>query len=173
MLPAAVFLDDRAVDEEAGSRDSAAGAQLHSRVVEVFGLTQEPEGIAGGNPVCCVVFGVAVACHDTVAAVEDLVHLCNVVFVEQVVSVKNKISVVCIFFGGAVNDIEDVVERIAFADILLVKALIDDCARIAGDLGGVVGTVVRNHINIDEFGRIVLLFDALNQFADDGAFISR
>jgi hypothetical protein len=41
-LPAAVFPDDVSVNEKTGSRNSAACAQQHSRIVEKLRFPQKP-----------------------------------------------------------------------------------------------------------------------------------
>ena len=59
---------------------------------------------------------------------------------------------------------------LAFAD--LVEALEDDGAGIACDLGGVVGAVVGDDVDVDELLGVVLGLEAFHELADDKLLIT-
>ena len=123
----------------------AVGAQQGAGEVEEPGLPQEPDGVAGGDPVGREVLGVAVAGHRVIAPVKGAVHLGHEIRVHQIVRVKDKIPVIdvlSLFLQAA----EQVVHGIALAPALLVKALVDERPCLPGYGGGVVGAVVRHHI---------------------------
>ena len=46
--------------------------------------------------------------------------------------------------------VEQVLERVALADLHLVKALIDISARLPRDLGGIIRTVIRDDVYIEQ-----------------------
>src|SRR5699024_8914117 len=60
-IPAAAVAQDLLREEKARAGDGAARAELHARVVQKLRLAQEPERIAGGDPVVPEVLGVALA----------------------------------------------------------------------------------------------------------------
>ena len=64
-----IFLDDVIVDQKPGPGDGTACFEHHTRIVKIFRFAQEPQGIAGRNPVGTIVFGIAVAGKNTVAPV--------------------------------------------------------------------------------------------------------
>ena len=61
---------------------------------------------------------------------------------------------------------EEEVQGVALAYMAGVIALVDDRARVAGRLGGVVSAVVGYHIDVQIFGGVVLLLKAVYQLGD-------
>ena len=67
-----------------------------------------------------------------------------------------------------------VVQRVALADFLVVKAFVHfGCASVSCDFRGIVGAVVGNHENADELLRVVLHANAVNEVADNLALVAR
>ena len=66
------------------------------------------------------------------------------------------------------------VQRVTLADFLVVETLeYLGCACVSGDFRRVVGAVVGYDENIDELLRVILHANAMNEVADDLAFIAR
>ena len=172
-LPTTVAFHDFAREQEAGASHVAAGAEDVARAVEEPGFTHEPQGGAGGHPVVGEVHGIAVARQRIEPCVERLVHLRHVMLVEQIVGVEHDVGV--IFLGGAaaLDVIEQIGERIAFAHLLLVEALDHMASHAATHLGGVVVAIVCHDPDVDEFARIRLVLDARDEISDDLGFIAR
>ena len=132
--PAAVILNDPGGYQEAGARHMAVGAQQGAGEVEEPGLPQEPDGVAGGDPVGREVLGVAVAGHRIVAPVKGAVHLGDKIGVHQIVRVKDEVAVIAVLpllFEAA----EEVVHGVALALMYLVEALVHERAGPAGRPG--------------------------------------
>ena len=104
--------------------------------------------------------------------VEDAVHRAGVLGIEQIVSVENEKAVVGVSGQFAVDVAKKFIQGITFADQRGIEALIHFGAAAAGDLSSAVGAVVCDHVNIDQFFRIILRLDALDQFSDDVALIA-
>ena len=169
--PAAVILNDPGGYQEAGARHMAVGAQQGAGEVEEPGLPQEPDGVAGGDPVGREVLGVAVAGHRIVALVKGAVHLGDKIGVHQIVRVKDEVAVIAVLpllFESA----EEVVHGVALALMYLVEALIHERARPAGRPGGVVGAVVGHHIEIQQLLWVILPVQTLQQFPDDPLLVA-
>ena len=149
----------------------AVGAQQGAGEVEEPGLPQEPDGVAGGDPVGAEVLGVAVAGHRVIAPVEGAVHLGDETGIHQVVRVKDEVAVVDVL-PLLRQAAEEVVHGIALALFALVKALVDEGPRPAGRLGGAIGAIVRYHIQIQQLRRVVLFSQALQQLADHHLLIA-
>ncbi len=170
--PAAVLPDDIGVNEEAGAGDVAVGTQEHTGEVEEAGLTQEPDAVAGGDPVGTEVAGIAVAGNGAVVtAVKDLVHLGGEVGVHQIVGVEDHVAVVGVL-ALVGQGAEEVIQGVALALLVLVEALIHDGAGVPGNLGGVVGAVIGHHIDIQAVLGVVLIFQRLDQFCDHSRLVA-
>ena len=173
VLPAAVALHDLAVDEKARARDGAARAEEHAGVVEELGLALEPQRIPGRNPVAAAVFGIAVAGDDPMAGAENLVHFKNIVFIEKVVRVKDKITVVPLVGEAGAYFLIEEFQRVALADVLLIETLPHHRARFARDGGGSVRAVVRYHVGVHQLARVILAADAVDKVCDHRLLIAR
>ena len=146
--------------------------KVQTCLAEEFGLTQEPHGVTGGDPVGIVVLGIAIASGGLRAVVEGLVHLAEVVHVEHVVGIEDEIRLVASVGILAADDLEAVIERITFANLFGVEALEHNRARLARHIGGVVGAVVGDDEHVDQLCRVVLHLDGVDQVADDRAFVA-
>ena len=171
-FPATDCIDDLGRDEETRARDGAAGVQVQARLRQELRLAQEPRGIASGNPVRTIVLRVAVARRSLGAVVEGLVHLAEVVHVEHVVGVEHEISFVTAISVLGADRLDAEVKRVTLADLVEVVAAEHDGTRLLGNLGRVISAVVGHDEDVDEFLRIVLHLDRMDQVADDGAFVS-
>ena len=143
-IPAAAVAQDLLREEKARAGDGAARAELHARVVQKLRLAQEPERIAGGDPVVPEVLGVAVARYYLIAFGEDAVHLFDVVFFKHIVRIEDEVAVEGPLGEELVYAVQQIVERIALADIGGVEALKDYGTGLGGDSGRAVGAVVSN-----------------------------
>ena len=171
-VPAAPLLQNPAAEEEAGAGDGAAGLQKVAGVVEEGGLPQEPQGIAGGDPVVGVVLGVAIAGDDLIAIGEGAVHLGDVVGLQEVVGVEDHKGVE----HAAIVPLDmsqELVEGVALAHLYMVEALVDNGAVFPRHPGGVVGAVVGHHEDGDEVFGIVLGVDGVQEVTDDVLLIAR
>ena len=125
------------------------------------------------DPVVAEVFGVAVAGDHLAAVGEHLVHLGNVVGVQEVVGVEDKEAVV-FFVGVVLGDFtQEEFKGVALAHLGLVAAGPDHGPPGCGHGGGIVGTVIGHHKDIDQLGGVILGFDAVDELADDSGLISR
>ena len=172
-FPSTVFLEDFGGDEKARSGDSTACIEGQARLAEVFRLAQEPDRISGGDPIASVVFGIAVAGGCDGASIVDLVHFAEVVHVQYVVRVEYKVGLITAIGVALLDALVSEVEGIPFSDMVFVEPLEDVCRSCtAGDGCRIVGAVVRNDEDVDEFLGIVLHADAVDEIPDDGDFVS-
>lgn len=163
--PAAVLLDDLGGHQKACARHVAVGTQQGAGEVEEPGLPQKPDGISGGDPVVPEVFGVAVAGHRVIALIEGAVHLPHKVGVHQIVRVKDKIAVIAVL-TLLLQLAEEVVHGVALALVNGVPPLVHEGSRLPGGPGGVVGAVVRHHVQVQQLLGIVLFSETVQQLAD-------
>ena len=129
-------------------------------------LSQKPEGVAGGNPVGAVVFGVAVAGDHAKTGREGFVHLADIILIQEVVGVENEIAVKISSAVLLHHLIEQELEGIALAHPRFVLPHKDRGAGLLRDGGRPVGAVVRHHKDRNQLGRIFLSPDAFDQLAD-------
>ena len=164
VLPPAVLLHQLSGEQEARARDGAGGVQLQPRVVQILRLAQKPERIAGRDPVRTVVLGVAVAGNGLESQPKGLVHLRDILAVDEVVGVKDDERVAVVVRRQ--DFFEHIVQRVALADKVAVLPFKHGRARRPRNLGGVVGAVVGADVDADELSRIGLRVDALDKLAD-------
>ncbi len=112
--------------------------QHHAGIVQILCLAQKPQRISCGNPVGRIVFRVAVAGDDPIALREGLVHLLDVVFIQQIVCIKHQKGIVILISVILRNAVEGKIQCVSFADLLWIAALIDHSAHLPRDLRGVV-----------------------------------
>ena len=170
VVPAAALFQNSVGKQEAGAADGAGGAQTAAGAVEIPALPQEPQGVAGADPVIAVVFGVAVAGDDLIAVGEGLVDLRDIVGRQDIVGVQHQIAV-----EGRVVVLDapqEVLQGVALAHLGGVVAEVDGGAVSAGHRAGQVGAVVGHHKDIHIFRRIVLGLDAVDEVADDGLLVA-
>ena len=149
--PAGILADSLRRDQKTGARDRAVHAELRARTVEEARLTQEPQRIACTDPVRTEILRVAIARQRGVlTGVEHFVHLADEVPVYDVVRVEHEKAVVGRLALVLEDMAEQVLERVALADLHLVKALVDISARLPRDLGSIVRTVIRDDVYIEQ-----------------------
>ena len=172
-VPAAAVVEHLLREQEARAGDGAAGAEVEAGVVEELRLAQEPQRVAGGDPVVAEVLGVAVARDDAVALGEDLVHLLDVVLLEHVVRVEDEVAVEGPLREELVYAVEQIVEGVALAHVGGVEALKDYGPGVGGDARRVVRAVVGHDEGGHQAAVIGLAPDALDEVADDGLLVPR
>ena len=137
--------------------------RLHAGVVEELRLAQEPQRVAGGDPVVAEVLGVAVARDDARSPREKtLVHLLDVVLLEHVVRVEDEVAVEGPLREELVYAVEQIVEGVALAHVGGVEALEDYGPGVGGDARRVVRAVVGHDEGGHQAAVIGLALDALD-----------
>ena len=172
-VPAAALVDRPAGEEEARAGDGRAGAQQRAAAVEELRLAQEPQRVAGGDPVVAVVFRVAVAGDDLVAVGEGAVHLRDVALLQHVVGVKDEIAVEGLVRVALVYTLHQPGKGVALAYPRGVEPLENDGPVLARHARRIVRAVVRHDENRDAPPVVGLPGDAVQQVADDGLLVPR
>ena len=172
-FPAAVLFEYLTAEHEACAADGTARAKAHAGTVQILRFAQEPETVACGNPVVAVVFRVAIACYYAVALRECLIHLGDVVFIEDIVRIENEISVKAVPAIVRIYAVEQIFHGVAFADASLIEALIHGGAEASRYLGCLIRAVVGNDENLYKRTVILLIIDALDEISDDDFLIAR
>ena len=170
--PAALLPQHLAAEKEARAGDGAARPQQHPRVVKIFGFAQEPKAVARRDPVVAVIFGIAVARYDVVAVGESLVHPLNVVRPQEIVRVKDEVTVKALRLVLR-NVPQQGVEGVALAHLFAVKALVNRRACRACRVRGTVRAVVRHDENFQLVLRVGLPMQAADQVGNDRFLIAR
>ena len=164
--PAAAAEHDLPAEHVSGARNHRAQAQTGAGLVEEGRVPQEPQAVSGGDPVVAVVLGVAVAGDDGALRGEDFVHPGDIVGGQKIVGVEDKVAVIVMIAPLLADMGEEEVQGVALAHMAGVTALVDDRARVTGRLGGVVGAVVGDHVDVQVFGGVVLPLEAVHQLGD-------
>ena len=81
---------------------------------------------------------------------ERLVHFLDVMLVETVVRVKYEERVIAVGHAFADHMVQQIAQRVAFADLLLVEAFDDMASHVTHQPCGVVGAVVRHQPDIHQ-----------------------
>ena len=149
-----------------------AVAEPHARGRQESRFTDEPQCRTGRDPIVGQIHGIAVAGENLETRLERLVHLFDVMLVELVVGIEHEERIVRVGCTGIVHLIEQIRQRVAFAHKLLVEAFDHMAAHIARHFGGIVGAIVGDKPNVDQFGRVGLRLDAGNEVADDVRLVS-
>ena len=170
--PAAGLVQNALGEQEARPAHGGAGAQPHPCAVEVAALPQEPQAVAGADPVVSVVLAVAVAGDDLIAVGEHDVHLLNVVRGEDVVGIEHEVAVKAVGIVG-LDVLGQEIQGVALTHIDVVEPLVHHGPVPPRDGGGVVGAVVRRHKDGEQGGVIRLLPETVQQPADDGGLVPR
>ena len=84
----------------------------------------------------------------------------------DVVRIKDEIGVI-LRRARCHQALKQVIKRIALAHVRRICPLVHDGARLARRLGRAIGAVVRQHIDIQQAGGIILRLQARDQLADD------
>ena len=142
-------------------------------MVQILAFAQKPQRVARADPVCTVVFGVAVACDDPVAVRKRLVHAGDIIGGQDIVRVEDEKAVEGVGAEVAADVPQKKVHRIPLADQRFVLPFIDGRAAFACDAGGRIGAVVGGDENAHKLGRIILRLNASNQVGDDRFFVAR
>ena len=165
--PAVGAQHDVLTKQETGPGNNRADPQLGAGAIQESSIPQEPEGIASGNPVVTEILGVAVAGDNLMFRAKDFIHPGYIVLCQQVVGIKDKVSVE-IIVPPVVPDLgEQEIEGVALAHMHPVPAFVDHSPRVLGNLGSGVSAVVCNYKGDQIAAGVVLPPDALQQLADD------
>lgn len=110
--------------------------QFHAGIIEEARLAQKPDGIARGNPAGGEVLGIAVAGEHVAALREGLIHRGDEVRIDDIIRVEDEERVV-IGQGTVHADAADqLVERVALADLMGIEPLEHGRARLTRGAGG-------------------------------------
>ena len=93
--------------------------------------------------------------------------------VKLVVGIEHEKGVIRVGCARLVHLVEQIGQRVAFADLLLVESFDDVASHVSGHFSGVVGAVVGHQPDVDELARIGLRMQAVDEVADDVRFVSR
>ena len=142
----AVFLHN--IRRNAHARAAEAGGQAQVVLTQMPQVVDGPEGNGkgAGHPGVRGVLGGKVALHDLLPLQETVVHDRQKVQVHQVIGVENAESVVSFIQGKNLRKYP--VHGIALAHQFLVGSFKDVGPVLTGNVCGVVGAVVCNHIHI-------------------------
>ena len=151
----------------------AAVAEPHAGGGNEARFADEPQRGTGRHPIVGQVHGIAVAGEDFETGLEALVHFLDVVLVEFVVGIEHEKGVIRVGCARLVHLVEQIGQRVAFTDLLLVESFDDVASHVSGHFGGVVGAVVGHQPDVDELARIGLRMQAVDEVADDVRFVSR
>ena len=95
--PITDLTEDLAAEQKAGAGNAAAGTEHHTGAIELRRFAQEENGVARADPVVAKVFRVAVGRDNLVAVVKNVIHLGDKILIQNIVRVKDEITVVGIF----------------------------------------------------------------------------
>lgn len=180
--PAAPFLDEAAVDVEAGAGEDDVAAAAGAFLVADGVNHGESEGADGGDDVFVGIFRGAIAGGELVAGAVGGEDFFEIVGSEAVVGIENKIGVVGFVLGKDL--FQGIVEGVAFALAFGAGADDDGDAVSLADLNGwvLVGfdddeDVAHGEWAWGAFGRgggghDGLLLEAFEETFDDGAFVA-
>ena len=171
-LPAVGFVQNTLGEQEARPAHGGAAAQPVPRAVQIAALPQEPQGVAGADPVVGIVLAVAVAGDDLVPAGEHGVHPLDVVRRQHIVRVEHEIAVEAVGIVG-LDVLSQKVQGVALAHVDVIEPLIHHGAAASCDVGGAVGAVVRHHEHREQRGIIRLLPQTVQKTANDGSLVPR
>lgn len=108
------------------------------------------------------------------AGAENLVHFKNIVFIEKVVRVKDKITVVPLVGEAGAYFLIEEFQRVALADVLLIETLPHHRARFARDGGRLLSVQLScYHVGVHQLARVILAADAVDKVCDHRLLIAR
>ena len=136
------------------------------------GSSQPVDGVGRGDTTVPPVFCVSIRGNDPFTGVECPVHLFHIVRLENIVRVKDQISVKRADTVVPVEFPEQILKCKAFGLAIGIKSLVTDGAVLAGNLRSMIGAVVGNHKDRHQFLRVSLLMQTLEELADDICLVS-
>ena len=92
--------------------------------------------------------------------------------IDDIIRVEDEERIVIGEGTEGANLTEQLVERVALADLIGVETLKRDGARLTRDAGGGVRAVVGQDVDIQQLGRVILRAEAGNEFADDAFLVA-
>ena len=94
-------------------------------------------------------------------------------FIQQIIRINDDICIIVVIADALFQLIKQIIQRIALADLLFVKAFIDNGAMVARHLRGIVRAVIRNNNRIQKFSWIRLRPNGIQQLTNHTGLISR
>ena len=151
IIPAAFLAEHISRNQKTGAGNRTVDAQTGSRAVQEARLTQEPQCIACGDPVRAEVLRITVAGQcGILAGIVHLVHLTDELRIYDVVRIEYEKRVVRILTLLLKNMLEQIIQRVALADLHLIKSLVHDRTGTARYLSGIVRAVICNNNDIKQ-----------------------
>ena len=92
--------------------------------------------------------------------------------IDDIIRVEDEERIVIGEGTAGANLTEQLVERVALADLIGVETLKRDGTRLTRDAGGGVRAVVGQDVDIQQLGRVILRAEAGNEFADDAFLVA-
>ena len=151
IIPSAFLAEHISRNQKTGAGNRTVNAQTGSRAVQEARLTQEPQRIACGDPVRAEVLRIAVAGQCRIlAGIVHLVHLTDELRIYDVVRIEYEKRIVRILTLLLKNMLEQIIQRVALADLHLIKSLVHDRTGAARYLSGIVRAVICNNNDIKQ-----------------------
>ena len=103
------------------------------------------QGVCRCQPRFIEILGVAVGGYYLLTRVKGIVHTGDIVTLQKVVCIKNKVSLKRASTVVLLNALKQKLQGKALGFVLIVKALIAFCTLTAHNFGGIIGAVVGNY----------------------------
>lgn len=107
------------------------------------------------------------------AVIKDFIHLTEVVNVQNVIRIKDKIRFIFVICIMLANTSESVIERIALANFFLIKSREDNRTCLLSNCRRIISAIISNNKNIDKLLRVILYTDAVDKVANYRIFVAR
>ena len=166
-IPAAQPPQQRSGESEARSGDGAGGPQQHPGLIQVGGIVEIPDAVAGGQPVITKILGVPVAGEGLVAVGDNFIHLAYVIGLQQVVRIENQEIVEAVQAHRGLDLVQQVVHGVALANLQLVEPLKNRCTMFPGHPGSFIRAVVGHNKNMYQLPWVILGIDGVQQVGED------
>ena len=93
-------------------------------------------------------------------------------WIDDIIRVEDEECVVIGQGAAHADEADQLVERVALADLIGVETLKRDGTGLTRDAGGGVRAVVSQDVDIQQLGRVILRAEAGNEFADDAFLVA-
>ena len=172
-VPPAVLADNLGREHHARPAQHLRGVQESAHMAGVAAVADIPQPRNARNDVFGQVLAVGVAARAHDPRVERVVHLRYVVRLHEVIGVELDKKVVSVVVGHDL--LKAVLQRVPRLLVpgIVVEMLENDRPGVPGDLGGVVGAVVRHDEHVEQFLRVIGIEKTLHRVADDGRLVAR
>lgn len=169
-IPAMLFKD---IGGKAHARAAKAGRQANVGFRQMRNVANDPESDRkrACDPGIVRILGIHIALDDLIAFAETVIHLHEELRMHEVIRIEYADRVVLFFHLE--QTVKHPLERIALRLLRRMRARMDDCTGICGNLCRVIGAVIRNHMDIIHILRIVEALQILDQLPDDSMLVVR